>query len=98
MKQFSCKSFGKKKREEELSDDDLIFLGITTPQIGNTEPGLFSYRGELDGTVLVLHLQHNTERDVRSSPAVVGSTVPIAVLAVPLGVLAVHWVRGPWRL
>ena len=31
-----------------------------------------------------------------SSPAVVGSAVPVAVLAVPVGVLAV--VRGPWRL
>lgn len=28
----------------------------------------------------------------------VGSAVPIAVLAVPLGVLAVHWVGGPRRL
>lgn len=33
-----------------------------------------------------------------SSPAVVGSTVPIAVLAVPLRVLAVHWGWAPWRL
>lgn len=28
----------------------------------------------------------------------VGSTVPIAVLAVPLRVLAVHWGWAPWRL
>lgn len=35
---------------------------------------------------------------MRSSPAVVGSAVPVAVLAVPVRVLAVHWVRGPWRL
>lgn len=35
---------------------------------------------------------------VTDSPAVVGSAVPIAVVAVPLGVLAVHWVGGPWRL
>lgn len=28
----------------------------------------------------------------------VGSTVPIAVLAVPVRVLAVHWGRAPWRL
>lgn len=33
-----------------------------------------------------------------SSPAVVGATVPIAVLAVPVGVLAVHWGWAPWRL
>lgn len=32
------------------------------------------------------------------SPAVVGATVPIAVLAVPVRVLAVHWGRAPWRL
>lgn len=35
---------------------------------------------------------------VLSSPAVVGSTVPVAVLAVPVRVLAVHWVWSPWRL
>lgn len=28
----------------------------------------------------------------------VGATVPIAVLAVPVGVLAVHWGWAPWRL
>lgn len=33
-----------------------------------------------------------------SSPAVVGSTVPVAVLAVPVRVLAVQWGRAPWRL
>lgn len=33
-----------------------------------------------------------------SLPAVVGSTVPVAVLAVPVGVLSVHWIGCPWRL
>lgn len=33
-----------------------------------------------------------------SSPAVVGSTVPIAVLAIPVRVLAVQRGRAPWRL
>ena len=33
-----------------------------------------------------------------SLPAMVGSTVPVAVLAIPVGVLAVHWIGGPWRL
>lgn len=28
----------------------------------------------------------------------VGSTVPVAVLAVPVRVLAVQWGRAPWRL
>lgn len=37
-------------------------------------------------------------QDITNSPAVVGSAVPVAVLAVPLRVLAVHWVGGPWRL
>lgn len=59
--------------------------------IAASSTGLFLF-------TVTTRLEHNTEPDVRSSPAVVGSTVPIAVLAVPLGVLAVHWVRGPRRL
>lgn len=33
-----------------------------------------------------------------SLPAVVGSTVPVAVFAFPVGVLSVHWIGCPWRL
>lgn len=41
---------------------------------------------------------HNTVSDVMSSPAVVGSTVPIAVLTVPVWVLAMHWIWTSWGL
>lgn len=45
------------------------------------------------------HPSHNIHyHRVMSSPAVVGSTVPVAVLAVPVRVLAMPRVRGPWRL
>lgn len=33
-----------------------------------------------------------------AAAAVVGSTVPVAVLAVPVGVLPMHWIGCPWRL
>lgn len=48
-----------------------------------------------------LSTSSEVERLVPSShatAAVVGSTVPVAVLALPVGVLAVHWVSGSWRL
>lgn len=48
-----------------------------------------------------LSTSSEVERLVPSShaaAAVVRSTVPVAVLAVPVRVLAMHWVRGPWRL
>lgn len=41
---------------------------------------------------------HNMLADVMSSPAVVGSTVPIAVLTVPVWVLAMHWIWTSWGL
>lgn len=62
------------------------------------------YKAKWKRFPLVNHHNHHTtitttitQHEV-SSPAVVGSTVPVAVLAVPVRVLAVHWVRGPWRL
>lgn len=47
---------------------------------------------------LVLFIRPRVELRSLSSPAVVGSTVPVAVLAVPVRVLAVQWGRAPRRL
>lgn len=71
---------------EELSENYLIFSTIEVLGWIHSKKDIFTIVANMGNCC------------VMNSPAVVGSAVPIAVLAVPVRVLAVHWVRGPWGL
>lgn len=95
---------------EELSDNDLLFsTSSNVPDWIHRGEGIFLFwivflwLIRCDFSLFITSstqpaAQHDRRTDVRSLPAVVGPAVPVAVLAVPVRVLAVHWVRGPWRL